>query len=171
MPRIGLLSDSHGRAHTTQQAVDALVAEDVSLLLHLGDIGTLEVLDALLTSAPGQTTPIPARIVFGNTDWDLDALARYAQSLGIQVDHPLGRVDLGDGSVLAFTHGHEEPLMAEALSEGVRYLCHGHTHRTLDHTKGNTRIINPGALFRASQYTAAVLDTQTDDLKFLTIDE
>jgi predicted phosphodiesterase len=149
--------------------VELLVAQNVDMLLHLGDVGSVEVIDALLTPGPsgGQ---IEAHVVFGNTDWDAVNLGRYAQSLGIQVDDPMGVLAV-DGGDLAFTHGHDADRMAQALARGVRYLCHGHTHRPTDQTTGNTRIINPGALFRAKRYTVAVLSTAQDELAFYPVPE
>jgi hypothetical protein len=170
LPHIGLLSDSHGRWPTTRRAVDALLEAGAEMLLHLGDIGNVEVIDALAVESPQTGEQIPARIVFGNTDWDTRELGEYAQDLGIAVDHPAGRITLETGE-LAYCHGHETLPMEKALADDVRYLCHGHTHRTLDTHRGSTRIINPGALFRAKRYTAAMLDTQNDDLSFLTIGE
>lgn len=170
LPRIGLLSDSHGRARTTRQAVDVLLSHDVDLLVHLGDVGTVEVIDALAVDAPDHDPPrtIEAHLVFGNTDWDSAALARYARELGVQVDDPVGRLPV-EGGTLVFCHGHEPDVLNQALAEQVRYLCHGHTHRTLDQRQGPTRVINPGALFRASQYTVAVLDTAEDKLTFFPV--
>ena len=52
------------------------------------------------------------------------------------------------------------------LAAEVRYLCHGHTHTALDARRGKTRVINPGALHRAAEYTVALLDTDTDTLTF-----
>jgi len=138
-------------------------------LIHLGDIGSVEVIDALITPPPGSDEPVEAHVVFGNTDWDLHDLARYAEDMGIHVDHPIGRITLPDGGILAYCHGHETEPMDKALRDGVRYLCHGHTHRASDTKKGATRIINPGALFRANQYTCAVLDTDKDDLTLITL--
>ena len=86
------------------------------------------------------------------------------------MDHPAGRVALESGE-LAYCHGHESPPMEQALADGVRYLCHGHTHRTIDTHRGDTRIINPGALFRAKSYTAALLDTKNDRLTILSMGE
>ncbi|WP_428389543.1 metallophosphoesterase family protein [Mucisphaera sp.] len=169
MPRIGLLSDSHGRATTTRKAVDLLLEHGAEILVHLGDVGTVEVIDALAEATPdGQ--PIPAHLVFGNTDWDTGPLARYAQELDVTVSHPAGRLELPEG-LLYFCHGHQPEVLDAGLREKPRYLCHGHTHRTLDQTVGTTRIINPGALFRAETYTAALLDSATDKLDFLTVDE
>lgn len=195
MPRIGLLSDSHGRASTTRRAVRLLIAQEIDALLHLGDVGTLEVIDELLVAAPvgnataaagessaasGRTKGKPAGgsssvptvdvyLTFGNVDWDHASMARYAEHLGMTVAHPLGRIALPGGRTLAYTHGDSGRAMQQALDEQVAFLCHGHSHRTRDERIGPTRVINPGALFRAKQYTAAVLDTDDDDLAFFTV--
>lgn len=168
--RIGLLSDSHGHAATTQRAVDLLMARSVDLLLHLGDVGNEQTLDALLVKHDEKGALIPhVRVVFGNTDYDWQSLARYAHPLGITVDHPMGTVDLGGGRKLMFTHGDRHELLQQALFNKAAYLCHGHTHLKRDERAGQTRIINPGALHRASKYTVAVLDTDADVVDFLIV--
>jgi len=140
------------------------------VLIHLGDIGTMEVIDALAVNRPGTDQQLEAHLVFGNTDWDTDALARYAESLGVTVDDPMGELETDQGK-LYFTHGHREDLMQRAGQQGARYLCHGHTHRSVDQSEGQTRIINPGALFRARAYTVALLDTTKDQLEFFPVPE
>lgn len=170
MARIGLLSDSHGRSPTTHRAVEALLEHGAQTLIHLGDVGTVEVIDALATEAPQTDEQIEAHVVFGNTDWDTRELTEYARDLGVIVDHPAGRLDV-DGGELAFCHGHETAPMERALADGVKYLCHGHTHRTLDTRQGPTRVINPGALFRARRYTVALVDTEADTVTFLDVSE
>jgi putative phosphoesterase len=157
---IGILSDSHGRADVTARAVQALRASGAELLLHLGDVGGEAVLDELIGHH--------ARIVLGNCDVDERGLTHYARAIGVIVDHPIGRLKL-DGRRIAFTHGHIASLMQEALGEGVDYLLHGHTHEPRDDRIGPTRIINPGALSRASRYTAAVLEPGNDRLEIITI--
>ncbi|MEM6550953.1 MAG: metallophosphoesterase family protein [Planctomycetota bacterium] len=162
MAKIGLLSDSHGRTQTTLRAVDLLLEQGIDVLLHLGDVGGVEVVDAL--AVEGVTDrPVESRLVFGNTDWDIPAMSKYAQTLGILVDHPTGRLEV-DGKRLAFCHGHIEADLDAALRDGVDYLCHGHTHRFTNELHGSTRVINPGALFRASRYTVAVLDTGSGEV-------
>ena len=171
LARIGLLSDSHGRAATTQRAVRLLLDKQVDLLLHLGDVGTVDVIDALIEQIDEAGALEPkVHAVFGNCDWDADSMARYADSLGVSVDHPVGRLTI-DGKTLVFQHGHQEAAMDQALAEGVDYLCHGHTHRQRDEKVGPTRVINPGALFRAAEYTVAVLDVAKDDLAFYAVPE
>ena len=44
----------------------------------------------------------------------------------------------------------------------------GHSHMAHDRRDGPTRRINPGALHRAAEFTAALLDPGTDELRFLT---
>ncbi|MHC4109258.1 MAG: YfcE family phosphodiesterase [Planctomycetota bacterium] len=157
---IGVLSDSHGRAEVTEQAVKALVGQGAEALLHLGDLGTEQVIDTLV----GRN----ARIVFGNCDVGAKRLRRHAEQVGVEVCHPMGQIEVCSKRV-AFTHGHLARLMREAMEAGVDYLLHGHSHLTRDERRGPTRIINPGALFRAPRYTAALLDPARDNLRFLEI--
>jgi len=164
--RIGLLSDSHGRAPTTQRAMALLLDQQVDAIVHLGDVGSVEVIDAMVVrlNDAGDLNP-PVHVVFGNTDWDAASLARYADSLGVAVDHPVGRLE-AEGKTVLFQHGHQDAAMTQALAEGVDYLCHGHSHRRRDERVGPTRVINPGALFRAAEYTVAVLDIAADRVEF-----
>ncbi len=157
---LGVLSDSHGHAETTARAVKTLVTHGAEMLLHLGDIGSDEVIDELVGHR--------ARIVFGNCDDDIEAMTRYAGLVGVIVDHPMGRLEI-DGCRIAFTHGHVESLMRAALDDGVDYLLHGHTHTVQDQRVGRTRVINPGALHRATRYTCALLDPSGNRVRWLEI--
>ena len=168
MRRVGLLADSHGRAKTTDHAVQLLLQQGADGLIHLGDVGSPEVLEALVAAPPGSRQPVPAHVVFGNTDDRINELDRYGRELGLAVDHPMGWLTLA-GQSLAFCHGHEPKRMNEALDLPANYLCHGHTHRARDEKHGQTRVINPGALYRARQYTVALLDTRTEALTFLPV--
>ena len=173
--RIGLLSDSHGRADTTRRAVKLLLAHGADCLIHLGDVGSEQVLDELVVArpgAPGDTAAlVEAHVVFGNCDYDEATLTRYAQGLGLVVDHPLGKLALADshGGHLYFCHGHRGADMQAALGAQPRYVCHGHTHLMTDQRRGPTRIINPGALHRAARHTVALLEPEHDELTFLNV--
>lgn len=157
---LGILADSHGDACTTARAVDLLRDNGAELLIHLGDVETSDVIGAL--------SVMPARLVFGNCDYDLKTLATAAKRAGVVVDHPIGRLEF-DGRTVAYTHGDVERLMKQAIEDGVEYLLHGHWHVTRDDRFAGTRIINPGALHRAARYTAAVLDPGNDRLRFLNV--
>ena len=144
----------------TRRAVLALLERGADTLVHLGDVETEAVIDELVGH--------DAHLVFGNCDWDSSALARYARHVGVHVDDPLGRIAAGPRTI-AFTDGHLPGLMQEALDEGVSYLLHGHTHVVRDDRIGGTRVINPGALFRAARYTVAILDPEADRLEIIEV--
>ena len=135
-------------------------------MVHLGDVETTAVIDHLVADGANTGGITRSHLVFGNVDWDLDALGRYAADLNIQVEHPSGRIELPHERVLVFTHGDNAKLMQQALDQQVAYLCHGHTHRAQDERIRSTRVINPGALSRAAQYSIALLDTESDALTF-----
>ena len=158
--KLGILSDSHGRHERTHKAVQLLLANGASELAHCGDIETEQVIDQLAV--------ITAHLVFGNCDPNWRVLSRYALGLGVLVQHPLARFECG-GRAFAMTHGHDSDCVAAALKEGVDYVLHGHTHVCRDERHGVTRIINPGALHRASEFTVALLDTDSDELQFLVV--
>ncbi len=158
--KLGILSDSHGQHQRTRNAVQLLLANGANVLAHCGDIETEQVLD--------QFAGIQTHLVFGNCDPDWRVLRRYALGLGVLVQHPLARFAC-DGRTFAMTHGHDSACVTAALNEGVNYLLHGHTHVCRDERAGATRIINPGALHRASEFTVALLDTATDALQFFVV--
>jgi hypothetical protein len=153
--RVGLLSDSHGRAERTARAVDALLAAGADTLIHAGDIETDEVLDCLA----GHN----AHLVWGNCDWDQAGLERYARDIGIAVHDDAGEVTV-DGVRIAFTHGHLPAAMRSAMASGAAFLVHGHTHERRDEVVDGVRIINPGALHRARPFTVALLTPRTGQL-------
>ncbi len=158
---IGVLSDSHGDVDTTARAVAALIAHGSEILLHLGDICGDDVIDELVGHG--------AHVVFGNCDWGIEAMTKYAGGVGLVVDHPMGVMN-ADGRRIAFTHGDDAGLMQQALDDGVDYLLHGHTHTVSDNHVGRTRVICPGALHRANRYTCALLDPARDSVRWLEID-
>ncbi len=146
---LGLLTDSHGRADTTRLAVDCLLDAGADVLIHLGDVCADTVLDALAGT--------PAHVVFGNCDWDWRRLGEYGASLGLHIDHPCGRLVVGERT-LTYAHGDVPAHERLAMEAGDDYFLHGHTHVFRDERVGATRLINPGALFRAPRYTVVRLE-------------
>jgi putative phosphoesterase len=121
---VGLISDTHGLMRIS--ALQALRGAD--LILHAGDVGCRDVLDALRTLAPVQA-------VYGNVD------IRDGLLLDTFDTELLGRR-------IHMSHGHElgsptpERLVARYDADVVIY---GHTHRALLKEIGGTLVINPGA--------------------------
>jgi uncharacterized protein len=121
---IGLVSDTHGLVRDS--LFEAL--SGVSQILHAGDVGGQDVLDALETIAP-------VLAVYGNVD-PLDGLLPQEVAL-----------DAG-GLSLHVSHGHElgSPTPARLLSRySADVLVFGHTHRAVVERDGKRLVINPGA--------------------------
>jgi len=158
---VGILSDTHGRADMAALAVAKLLEHKAEYLVHCGDVGGPEVLDTLAGH--------PAMFVFGNNDDDADDLAKYAKILGIACGGRHGKLAFA-GKRAVVTHGDDQRLIHRLIAEQqIDYLFLGHTHQKLDRREGRVRIINPGALHRASVKTIAVLNTESDDLQFLAV--
>ena len=127
MPRrvVGLISDTHGLVRPQI----ARVFEEVSRILHAGDVGGAAVLRALEAIAPVDA-------VFGNVDDAHDpALARE-------------RVVTIEGVTIHVSHGHElggptpELVLARYAGDIVMF---GHTHRAILARTNGRIAVNPGA--------------------------
>lgn len=156
--RVGLLSDTHGDLVCTSQGLEVLIAASVDLILHLGDLGSEQVVDRL--------AGLPVRLVLGNVD--PPELASYAAFLGLDVDHPLMRLEIGDRRIVA-THGHLDREVRAGMLDRPDYFIHGHTHRVRDERIEGTRFLNPGALQQTDGPSVAVLDLATDDFHLLEV--
>jgi putative phosphoesterase len=158
---VGILSDTHDRVDAMAAAMKLLRQRGAEFFIHCGDVGSERVLDHL--------AGLPSAFVFGNTDWDRAALARYAQSIGVACHGSFADLELG-GKRVAVTHGDDFKLKQRLLAEQQHdYLLQGHTHIRADERVGRTRLINPGALHRAREKTVALLDTTTDHVEFLVV--
>ncbi|MBN1346673.1 MAG: YfcE family phosphodiesterase [Phycisphaerae bacterium] len=157
---VGILSDSHGRVEWVRLAVEVLRRNGAEMLFHCGDLGGIEVLDELLE--------IPTRFVWGNMDRPDGATFAYCQTVGLPWPEAPLTVEL-DGKRIAACHGHE-PHARSLLENGqFDYVFFGHSHERQDTRKGRTRVINPGALHRASVKTVATLDLASDTLTFFEV--
>jgi putative phosphoesterase len=122
MPRVGLISDTHGLLRP--EAVGFLRGSD--FIVHAGDIGDARVLDKLGTLAP-------VTVVRGNNDegpW-ADSIAETEvlriNDVLIYVLHNLAELDL-------------DPAAA-----GFRVVVFGHSHRPLSETREGVLYVNPGS--------------------------
>lgn len=120
--RVGLISDTHGLLRP--EALAALAGCDH--ILHAGDIGKPEILDALRRIAP-------LTVVRGNNDEGLD----WAAELPQRVELELGGVGLYLVHELAHVPAH--------LPEGVRVVITGHSHKPLIEERNARLWINPGS--------------------------
>ncbi|WP_213879282.1 metallophosphoesterase family protein [Pseudomonas sp. dw_358] len=119
--KIGLISDTHGLLRP--EALAALQGCDH--LVHAGDIGKLEILDALRAVAP-------LTVVRGNNDRD-------EQWAGVDLNHSLRLGEIG----LYVTH--EMADVPSPLPLGIDVVVTGHSHKPLEQWRDNVLFINPGS--------------------------
>ncbi len=156
---MGVLSDSHGEAARTRSAVEELARRGATLFIHCGDIETMDCLDPL--------AGLDSHVVFGNVDEPAD-LTDYAHSIGIKVHQSAGEVVV-DGQRLAFAHGDQPGCMERILRTKPAWFFHGHTHQMRDVRVGPVRVVNPGALCRASQYSVALVVPALGTVEFVVV--
>jgi putative phosphoesterase len=159
--KIAILSDTHSRDETVHKALRLLEGRGAALLLHCGDI-----------EDPGTARLFPphTHFVLGNCDTERDELRRAIQEAGATLHEPFGQLEL-PGARVAFLHGDDQHLLRDLEGSGhFDYIFHGHSHRAGERRAGATRVINPGALYRAWPKTFAVLDLATGDLESVVVE-
>ncbi len=122
MLRIGLISDTHGLVRP--EALEALAGVD--RVLHAGDVGRREVLDAL-----GRIAPVVA--VRGNVDH-----GPWAAGLPPSVTLDLEGVRIHVLHIL-------EDLDLDPVAAGVRVVVYGHSHVPSIETRAGVLYVNPGS--------------------------
>ncbi|MEM1011654.1 MAG: YfcE family phosphodiesterase [Planctomycetota bacterium] len=174
--RLGVLSDTHGKADACRAAVELLQKAKVDAFLHCGDIGDYArpaepVFDALAGTG--------CHFVWGNNDDVSPAAARYASDLGLVLHEPYEPFTLGETTIVlahgdAFSATRRLLREAESTGHGPDLLLTGHSHAPHDERIGPVRWINPGALFRTRTKTVATIDTthltRRSALRLLTVD-
>ncbi|HUS91030.1 MAG TPA: metallophosphoesterase family protein [Phycisphaerae bacterium] len=164
--KIGILSDSHGRLDLIREALRIFAFNGVDAIVHCGDVGPGECVDALAEAK----AKAKVYVVAGNMDKHVEDLATRCKAGDIEFATEVVRVPLGDGRFLAATHGDDEQLLGELIAEKqFAYVCHGHTHKHRDDRADGVRVINPGAMQHTKVHTVAVLDTDTDMLEHILV--
>lgn len=149
--RIAVVSDTHGHQANTRAAVHVLASLEVETVLHCGDIGSVEVVELF--------APWPTHFVFGNGDRSIeDELRRAIEAAGLVCHGQFAALELG-GRKIAMLHSHDPLRFRETIASGKWDLvCYGHTHAAERYFAGATLVLNPGALFRASPHTLAIVE-------------
>lgn len=120
--KVGLIADTHGLLRP--EAVEALRGCDQ--LVHAGDIGKPQILEALRELAP-------LHVVRGNNDLGLAWADELPDSLLI----PFGEWSL------YLTHQIDH--VPDPLPDSVRVVVTGHSHKPLIQTDGQVLFVNPGS--------------------------
>jgi putative phosphoesterase len=119
---IGVISDTHGLIRP--ETIRAL--QGVSLIIHAGDVGSPEVLEALQNIAP-------VVAVQGNTDQDY-----WARKLPVT-----GVVEIGGISLYVLHNIHELDL--DPAASGFSAVIYGHSHQPAIESKNGVLYLNPGS--------------------------
>lgn len=160
--RIGVVSDTHGHLEFALPAVELLRREGVEQVLHCGDIGSPEIVRLF--------ADWPTHFVFGNTDHEQAPLIAAMTELGHTCHGLFGDFELARRRI-ALLHGHERWRLSESISSGdYDLVCSGHTHKRNLQQSGRTTVLNPGALYRASEHTFAIVDLATMTVVHKTVD-
>lgn len=148
--RLAVVSDTHGHIGSTSAAVRLLSGQKVDVIVHCGDIGSPAIVPLFAAW--------PAHFVFGNVDHNEAQLAQAIEQAG-QVCHArFGSLELA-GRKIAFLHSDDRELFEETVDSGAWDLvCYGHTHVAEQHLVGRTLVLNPGALYRATPHTLAIVE-------------
>jgi putative phosphoesterase len=148
--RLGIVSDTHGHVELTRPAVRMFESLDVETVLHCGDIGSMAVV--------GLFAAWPTHFVFGNCDTNAQEFAAAIQHAG-QPCHGLFGDLTFDGVRVALLHSHDGRRFRQTINSGeYRLVCYGHTHVAAVERRGETVLLNPGAIYRANPHSVAVVD-------------
>ncbi len=159
--RLGILSDTHDELARTRIAVRLLCDAGAEALIHCGDLASPPIIAELAV--------LPSWFVFGNHDADsVPALQRAAQEFGPICLGWGGVVELA-GRRVGVAHGHMTTDVRRVMADQPEFLLSGHSHFSSDTMVGSVRRINPGALHRADEFTVAVLDLASGDLRVLRV--
>lgn len=158
---VGILSDSHGDVLATRDAIALLEKQGATKLFHCGDLCS----DSVLAELTGHD----CTFVWGNCDDPTPTTRKFVQKLGLKWPEMPTRVEVAHKRIGLY-HGHEVEF-SSAAGAGLDYVFYGHTHRYNCWRENGTCFINPGALYRASVHTVALLDLATGMVKFLRLDD
>ena len=159
---LGIIADTHDRLDRTLAAIELLTQAGARTLVHCGDLARSRRLCKLAANC---------RAISSSATTTSTTCRRMRHAIG-SVDGVClgwgGEIELANKRI-AVTHGHLYRERLALLAREPDYLLYGHSHLAGDHVEGKTRFINPGALHRASHFTVAVLNLETDALEYLTV--
>lgn len=158
---VGIISDTHEDKRMILKAIKVLTARSPALVLHCGDIISPPVVELF--------SGLPMRFVYGNNDGERSGLKKKCDDLGFIGIDDTACFDFA-GKSFFVNHGTRSRVIDEAVAtQRYDYVLHGHTHERRNELRGKTRIINPGALFSADEYSIAFLTPETGEVEFVEI--
>jgi putative phosphoesterase len=146
---LGVISDTHGHLRNTLEAIHQLETAKVDTVIHCGDIGSETIIQLF--------SPWPTHFVFGNVDQQEGELRAAMAAAGHHCHDRFGYLEL-EGKHVAFLHGDNAMKWQETVnSDRWDLVCYGHTHKAETRMIGRTMLLNPGAVFRATPHSVAIV--------------
>jgi uncharacterized protein len=159
--KIGIISDTHDNVENVKKAVSEFIKQRVSFIIHCGDI----IAPKTVTFFVG----LHVKFVKGNCDGDIDLIKQRCAELKHEYLGVKGELDI-EGKKIGIYHGQDINYLEGMINFGAYdYVLTGHTHAKRDENIGKTRVINPGGHYYGSENTIAILDTASDEVKFITL--
>ena len=130
--KIGVISDSHDNMDAIRKAVKFFNENDVSMVIHAGDIVSP------FTADEFKNLKSKMHLIYGNNDGDKLYLKERFKDIGeFHLDPYSFEIN---GKKIVVTH---IPSIVDALAEKYDIVIYGHTHEK-DLRKGKSLILNPG---------------------------
>jgi hypothetical protein len=160
--QIAVVSDTHGQIEQIREAIRVLDSLNIDAIIHCGDIGSTAVIPLF--------EKWPTHFVFGNVDRHDEAqLQTEIEACGQTCHGRFGELSLA-GQKIAFLHSDDRNRFLETMNSGEWDLvCYGHTHRVESHTVGETVILNPRALHRATPRSFALVELPSRKISSITL--
>lgn len=159
--RIGVISDTHGSMSLTRPAIQVLVDAGVERVIHCGDIGSRQIVELF--------DRWETHFVFGNVDQDEFVLRSTMEPAGHVCHGRFGDVTWANRRI-AILHGDDYQRLREATHSGdFDLICSGHTHERSLEVEGRTKLLNPGAIYRTSDPSVAIVDLVTLEIVHLSV--
>jgi putative phosphoesterase len=160
--KIGIISDTHNYIELTQKAIKIFGENKVDLIVHAGDITSPKMLFLF--------RDFKCKFVLGNGDIDVEDLNAESKRLGFdRIEKSL--TFTADGKNIIAFHGNDIPLFRKAVASGEHdYVIKGHTHIFENYLTGKTRVINPGSLYGADEFSVAILHAESGRVERIRIE-
>jgi putative phosphoesterase len=162
--RVGLLADTHDRVPAIAALARLMAERGARMLLHAGDFCAPFAIRPLL----GPQLPVGG--VFGRNDGDRQGLlGTAAAGIAVELFESPHTFEVGGRQILLV---HDIGDVQARSVEAHSLVVHGCSHRSEYRRRGDTLIINPGEAcgWLHGTPSAAILDLETDQVEFITLD-
>jgi hypothetical protein len=162
MNRFGLIADTHDNIEAIRRALEVFQSCKVNKILHLGDMCEAE--------TAWEFTELPTAYVLGNNELEVVRLRRTLEAIGIDYLGEEAEMQINGKSICLYHGSRDSTTQRLIRSQQYDYLLKGHSHAIEDYRVGRTRVINPGAIYRARPRSVAIFEPEKDLVEFYEVD-